>query len=250
VEERLQKLISQAGIASRRAAEQLIEAGRVTVNGKVAKLGDKADLSQDTVKVDGQTLKAPAEFIYILLYKPRGIVSTTIAQRQDKRRTVRDLVPVEGHLFTVGRLDANSEGLMLLTSDGELANQMTHPRYGHLKTYQVLVEGLPSEEKLERWRTGIMLEDKMTAPAKVRVLSNDHKGTWIEVVMREGRKRQIRDIASILGHPVNQLIRTKIDTLDISRMRPGEWRYLTPTEVRELKKSKTPKKPQNRKKNP
>jgi 23S rRNA pseudouridine2605 synthase len=234
VEERLQKLISQAGIASRRAAEDLIRAGRVTVNGNVAKLGDKADLARDTVRVDGEPLKAP-EFVYFLLYKPYGVVSTNKPQPQEKRRVVRDLIPHKGHLFTVGRLDADSEGLILLTNDGDLAEKLMHPRYGHRKTYEVLVVGTPDAKTLNAWRKGVDLDDGPTAPAKVRVIEQRAHDTRLEIVMREGRKRQIRRVASLLGHPVKQLIRTRIEFLEIGHLRPGQWRTLSPKEVRLLK---------------
>ena len=234
MEERLQKLISQAGIASRRAAEDLIRAGRVTVNGNVAKLGDKADLVRDTVRIDGEALKTP-EFVYFLLYKPYGVVSTNKPQPQEKRRVVRDLIPHEGHLFTVGRLDADSEGLILLTNDGDLADKLMHPRYGHRKTYEVLVVGTPDAKTLNAWRKGVMLDDGQTAPAKVRVIEQRANDTRLEIVMREGRKRQIRRVASLLGHPVKQLIRTRIEFLEIGHLRPGQWRTLSPKEVRLLK---------------
>jgi 23S rRNA pseudouridine2605 synthase len=238
VEERLQKLISQAGITSRRAAEDLIRQGRVTVNGKVAQLGDKADLSRDTVKVDGEPLKPP-EFVYFLLNKPRNVVSTNRHQPQEDRRIVRDLIPYEGHLFTVGRLDADSEGLILLTNDGELADRLMHPRYGHNKTYEVLVKGIPDPKTLEAWRQGIVLDEVRTAPAKVRVLEQRVNETRLEVVMREGRKRQIRRVASLLGHPVKRLIRVKIEFLEIAHLRPGQWRTLSPKEVRLLKQRRS-----------
>jgi pseudouridine synthase len=235
MEERLQKLISQAGIASRRAAEGLIEQGRVRVNGQVAKLGDKADLARDVVTVDGERLKAEPEFAYYLLYKPLGVLSSNRRFPNEKRRLVRELIPHEGHLFTVGRLDADSEGLILLTNDGDLANQLMHPRYGHTKTYRVLVEGTPAPRTLETWRNGVMLDDQRTAPARVRVLEEGKHDTWLEIVMREGRKRQIRRVAELLGHPAKQLIRVKIDFLDIGRLKPGEWRKLSAAEVRRLK---------------
>jgi 23S rRNA pseudouridine2605 synthase len=238
VEERLQKLISQAGIASRRAAEDLIRQGRVTVNEKVAQLGDKADLSRDTVKVDGETLKPP-EFVYFLLNKPRNVVSTNRRQPQEDRRIVRDLIPYKGHLFTVGRLDADSEGLILLTNDGDLADRLMHPRYGHNKTYEVLVEGIPAPKTLEAWRHGIVLDEERTAPAKVRVLEQRVNETRLEVVMREGRKRQIRRVASLLGHPVKRLVRVKIEFLEIGHLRPGQWRTLSPKEVRLLKQQRS-----------
>ena len=233
--ERLQKLISQAGIASRRAAERLIEAGRVTVNGQVAQLGDKADLAQDVVIVDGQRLKADPKLVYYLLNKPRGVISSNRRFPDQDRPIVRELVPHEGHLFSVGRLDADSEGLIILTNDGELANRLMHPRYEHTKTYHVLVEGAPLQPTLEQWRNGVLLDDKKTAPAKVRILSQDEDGTWLQIVMREGRKRQIRRVAELLGHPAKRLIRTKIAWLEIGHLRPGQWRELSAKEVRRLK---------------
>ncbi|NDJ76403.1 MAG: rRNA pseudouridine synthase [Chloroflexi bacterium] len=233
--ERLQKLISQAGITSRRAAEDLIRAGRVTVNGQVAQLGDKADLAHDVVVVDGKPLKANPDLVYILLHKPRGVVCTNKRQPYEKRPIVRDLVPHDGHLYTVGRLDAESEGLILMTNDGDLANQLMHPRYQHTKTYHVLVEGKPAPKTLDEWRNGVMLDDKRTAPAKVRVLSDKRDDTWLQVVLREGRKRQIRRVATQLGHPPKRLIRTKIEWLEIGHLKPGEWRHLSPKEVRMLK---------------
>jgi pseudouridine synthase len=235
VEERLQKLISQAGIASRRAAEDLIRQGRVTVNGQVAQLGSKAELARDVVKVDGEALRPP-EFVYYLLNKPRGVISTNKPQPQDNRRPVRDLIPHEGHLFTVGRLDADSEGLILLTNDGELADKLMHPRYGHTKTYEVLVEGIPSPKTLDAWRAGVMLDDERTAPAKVRVLEQRVNETVLQVIMREGRKRQIRRVASLLGHPVKRLVRTKIEFLEIAHLKPGQWRTLSSKEVQQLKR--------------
>lgn len=232
--ERLQKLLSQTGIASRRAAEDMIRAGRVTLNGKRAQLGDKADLSQDDVRVDGQPLKPP-EFVYYLLYKPRGVISSNKRQHQETRKLVRELIPHEGHLFTIGRLDVESEGLIIMTNDGALADRLMHPRYEHTKTYEVLVEGKPSPRALEQWRNGVDLDGKPTAPAKVRVLSERDDSTWLQVVLREGRKRQIRRVAGILGYPVRRLIRTKIEFLQIGHLKPGQWRMLSPKEVQQLK---------------
>ncbi len=236
MEERLQKLIAQAGIASRRAAEELIRQGRVTVNGRPARLGDKADLARDVVRVDGEPLKPP-KFVYYLLNKPRGVLSANKPFGEDKRPLVRDFVPYQGHLFTVGRLDVNSEGLILLTNDGDLAHKLMHPRYGHTKTYRVLVEGHPTRETLEKWRNGVFLEEKRTLPAKVRVLEVRKNDTWLEVVLREGRKRQIRRVAAMLGHPVKRLIREKIEFLELGHLKPGKWRELTPREVQQLKQA-------------
>ncbi len=237
MEERLQKLISQAGIASRRAAEDLIRAGRVTVNGEVATLGAKADLARDVVRVDGEPLRAP-QFVYYLLNKPRNVISSNKRPPGDRRQLVRELIPHEGHLFSVGRLDAESEGLILLTNDGELADKLMHPRYGHTKTYEVLVEGAPTPKTLEAWRNGVVIDGERTAPARVRVIEERPDDTRLEIVMREGRKRQIRRVASALGHPVKRLVRTKIEFLEIGHLRPGQWRELSPREVKLLKEGK------------
>ena len=237
MEERLQKLISQAGIASRRAAEVLITEGRVSVNGKIAQLGDKADLSRDTVRVDGEPLKPP-QFVYYLLNKPRYVITSNKRQHGDNRRLVIDLVPHTTHLFAVGRLDAESEGLILLTNDGELADRLMHPRYGHTKTYEVLVMGATADKTLEVWRRGVMLDDGMTAPAKVRVIDQKPSETLLQVVMHEGKNRQVRRVAERLGHPVKRLVRTKIEFLEIGHLKPGQWRELTPVEVQRLKESR------------
>ena len=241
-EERLQKLISQAGITSRRASEDLIKQGRVLVNGKTAKVGDKADLARDTVTVDGQKLKVEVEYVYYLLNKPYNVLSSNKRIGNEKRKLVIELVPHQGHLFTVGRLDADSEGLILLTNDGDLANHLMHPRYEHTKTYHVLVEGTPTEEALNIWRQGVTLDEKKAAPVKIKVLSNEPGETWLELVMREGRRRQIRRTSLMLGHATKRLLRVKIDMLEIGHLQPGQWRKLTPNEIRLLKQKTKPRK--------
>jgi pseudouridine synthase len=235
--ERLQKLLSQAGIASRRTAEDMIRAGRVTVNGQRAQIGDKADFARDMIKVDGEALTSPT-FVYYLLHKPRNVLSSNKRQGSEKRRLVRELIPHDGHLFTVGRLDAESEGLILLTNDGELADRLMHPRYGHQKTYEVLVNGHPPPNVLEMWRNGIELDNKKTLPAKVRVLEQREDDTRLQIVLREGRKRQLRRVASQLGYPVKHLIRTKIAFLEIGNLKPGQWRSLSTNEVHRLKQAR------------
>ncbi len=235
--ERLQKLMAQAGIASRRHAEEMIVKGHVTVNGHRANLGDKADLAVDDVRVDGTRLRVDDERIYIMLNKPMGIVTTVSAQAQEQRRTVRDLVPVEGHLYPAGRLDADSEGLVILTNDGDMALKLTHPRYDHPKVYEVALVGSVSDEVFDIWRRGVVLEDGPTKPVEIKVLSRDKEMTWVRITMREGRKRQIRRIATTLGHPVRQLIRTQFDILSLGNLKRGDWRYLTPSEVETLQKS-------------
>lgn len=233
MEERLQKLIARAGISSRRAAEELIETGQVTVNGKVAKVGDKADPEKDDIRVRGSRLKLNEKLRYIILYKKRGVVSSTVSQGD--RKTVVDIVHTNERLYPVGRLDIDSEGLVLLTNDGELTNRITHPRYGLEKTYKVQVLGKPSWITLEKWRNGITLEGEQTAPAKVRILAEQPKTTWLRVVIHEGKKRQIRRVAEALGHPVERLIRTHIGSLELGNLKPGEYRELTRGEVETLK---------------
>ncbi len=225
--ERLQKLMAQVGIASRRQSEGLIAQGRVTVNGVRAKLGDKADPAVDDVRVDGTQLRLDDKRVYIMLNKPMGIVTTIRAQDQEKRRTVRDLVPVEGHLYPVGRLDADSEGLIILTNDGELAQKLTHPRYEHPKTYEVGLVGSVADGAFDIWRRGVVLDDGPTKPVDIKVLTRDKDMTWIRIEMR----------ATTLGHPVRKLIRTQLDTLAMGGLKTGEWRYLTESEIVLLQKS-------------
>jgi len=245
MEERLQKLMAQAGLGSRRDCEELISAGRVIVNGKRAELGQKADPSVDRILVDGVPLKAPEAYQYIALYKPRNVLTTVEAP--DPRQTVRDLVPVQGTLYPVGRLDVDSEGLVLLTNDGDLANRLTHPRYAHEKEYKVLVARRPDDEQLDTWRRGVVLEDgHRTLPAQVIFLSAFGQGAWLKVILREGRKRQIREVGSLIGLPVVRIIRTRISTLHLGRLKPGEWRPLTPDEVNELKGEALPRPPTRR----
>ncbi len=235
MEERLQKILSRAGYGSRRACEAWIVAGRVTVNGVVATLGGKADPERDTILVDGQPMrKLPTNFVYIALHKPRGVLSDSGAAVD--RKTVRDLVSHPGHLFTVGRLDYDSEGLILLTNDGELANLLTHPRYGHEKEYRVLVMGCPDERQLAAMRYGVVLEDgHRTAPAQVEIESRSNDTTWLCVILREGRKRQIREMGQTIGVSVVRIQRVRIGSLLLGNLKPGEWRYLSGEEVRRLR---------------
>lgn len=237
MEERLQKILARAGYGSRRANEVLIEAGRVRVNGVVAALGAKADQAKDSITVDGTPLpKVMPEFIYIALHKPKGVLSDEDPNEPAPRATVRDLVPVPGHLFAVGRLDYDSEGLILMTNDGELANRLTHPRYEHEKEYRVQLAVHPDQEQLDTWRRGVVLEDGFkTAPARVTLDSFAGKGAWITVVLKEGRKRQIREVGKRIGLPVFRIMRVRIGTLELGNLKPRDWRHLTPEEVRSLK---------------
>ena len=233
MKERLQKVMARASAGSRRACEEFIRQGRVEVDGKTATLGQKADPSRQRIVFDGQPLSTPEPFMYIAIHKPRGVLA--VSQDDRGRRTVRDLVPVKGHLYPVGRLDVTSEGLVLLTNDGGLANLLTHPRYGYSKEYQAYIVGHPSERTLEKWRRGVFLDGKKTAPADVSVLRNERDHTWIRLVLREGRKRQIRRVAAILHHPVQRLIRVRVGPVRLGNLKPGEWRHLSENELRKLK---------------
>jgi pseudouridine synthase len=237
MEERLQKIMAEAGLGSRRHNEELIAAGRVKVNGRPARLGDKADPAVDRIEVDGQPLAVSQENIYVLLNKPRNVLSSLEDELESGRTTVRELIPLAGHLYPVGRLDKQSEGLMLLTNDGELAHLLTHPRYGHEKSYRVLIEGQLSPAELDSWRRGVMLDGEMTAPAGVEIESAQADHSWLRVTMREGRKRQIRRIAAQLGHAVNKLVRDRIGPLTLGELKPGEWRHLSEAELQALRNS-------------
>lgn len=224
--------MAQANIGSRRANEDLIRQGRVRVNGKACKLGDQADPRTDVIEVDGVKLDlVPQRKIYIALNKPMNVLSTNVGRRDDGRKTVRSLVPVEGHLFTIGRLDTESEGLMVLTNDGELTHRLTHPRYGHTKTYRATVYGLPSRETIEKWQNGVYLEEGKTAPCSVRIAKGGRDLSTLEIVMAEGKKRQIRRVASLLGHPVKRLVRTHIGKLALGALHSGEWRELSARDI-------------------
>jgi 23S rRNA pseudouridine2605 synthase len=237
MQERLQKLLAQAGYGSRRACEEFITEGRVRVNGQLAILGQKADLAVDKVMLDGKPLPAPEKLTYIALYKPRNIISSV--DDEVGRKTVRDLIPETGHLYPVGRLDWDSEGLTLMTNDGDLTNKLTHPRYGHQKEYKVLVARRPDPQQVQTWRRGVVLEDGYkTLPANVYVEAGAGKGAWLRITMGEGRKRQIREIGMLLGLPVVRIVRVRIGTLMLGNMKPGEWRHLTADEVAELKGEK------------
>jgi 23S rRNA pseudouridine2605 synthase len=241
MEERLQKLMAQAGLGSRRTCEELINAGRVSVNGKIALLGQKADPAVDRIMVDGIPLKSPQMYQYIALHKPRGVI--TAVKAQDARPVVRDLVNIPGTLYPVGRLDLESEGLVLLTNDGELANRLTHPRYQHEKEYRVLLATRPDNKQLETWRRGVVLEDgHRTLPARVTVEETQGQGAWIRVIMQEGRKRQIREVGAKLGLPVIRIIRIRIGSLRLGKLKPGEWRPLTEVEISSLKGIQKPPK--------
>ncbi len=249
MEERLQKILSHAGFGSRRACEELILSGRVRVNGQIARIGQKADPQSDRIEVDGQALQTAETLVYIALHKPRGVVST--ASDPFGRKTVLDLVDAPGRLYPVGRLDEDSEGLILLTNDGELANRLTHPRYGHEKEYRVLVARRPEPEQLEAWRRGVVLEDGTRAqPAQVQPLDTHGKGQWLRVIMKEGRKRQIRETGALLGLPVVRILRVRIGSLELGALKPRQWRYLSESEVANLRQGAPPERRARRSRKP
>ena len=252
---RLQKILSQAGVASRRAAERLIEEGRVSVNGRtVREMGVKADPVADDIRVDGRRLRRPERHRYILLNKPAGVVTT----RSDpqRRQTVLDLLAgVREYVYPVGRLDYDSEGLLLLTNDGDLAARLTHPRHQVERTYEAYVAGTPDDEAIDRLRRGIPLDGRRTLPAEVKLLSRPatHRGVRDErgkgpsdrrangvllITIREGRNRQVRRMCEAVGHPVRKLRRVRIGPITDRRLRVGEWRELTAAEVEKLKSGK------------
>jgi 23S rRNA pseudouridine2605 synthase len=234
--ERLQKILAHSGYGSRRACEDFITAGRVRVNGQIASLGQKADPAVDQITVDGKPIAAAEALTYIALYKPRNVLSAVEREQGDDRQTVRDLVDAPGHLYPVGRLDYESEGLVLMTNDGDLTNCLTHPRYGHEKEYRVLLAKRPDQEQLEAWRRGVVLEDGYkTASVEVRFETSQGKGAWVRVTMGEGRKRQIRETCRQLGLPIVRILRIRIGTMRLGNLKPRQWRHLTAQEVDELK---------------
>lgn len=238
--ERLQKILAQAGYGSRRACEDFISAGRVRVNGQLAELGQKADAAVDKITVDGRAIAAAESLIYVALYKPRNVLSTVEKERGDDRNTVRDMIELPGHIFPVGRLDFESEGLILMTNDGDLANRLTHPRYGHQKEYRVLLAKRPDRDQMDAWGRGVVLEDGYkTQPADVRYEAGQGKGAWVRVIMGEGRKRQIRETCKQLGLPIVRILRIRIGTLRIGTLKPRQWRFLSNDEINELKARET-----------
>ncbi len=248
--ERLQKVLAHAGVASRRACEDLIRQGRVTVNGAVVtELGTKVDPSRDRILVDGEPIRPRETPRYLLLHKPAGYLS--VMEDPRGRPDLGDLVDSSERLFPVGRLDMASEGLMLLTNDGDLANRLMHPRYEHAKTYLVLVRGQPPARALWKLRRGVELEDGWTRPARVEVVQGWPRElvgnwwhdtmpreagptTWLRITLREGRKREIRRMLSAIGHPVVRLIRVGLGPLRLGKLPPGESRPLTAHELRLL----------------
>lgn len=233
---RLQKYMADCGVASRRACESIIESGRVTVNGCPAHLGQSVDEENDLVLLDGRPLKLQERLVMLMLYKPRGVVSTL--NDEAGRRTVADYFrELPYRLYNVGRLDLNSEGLLLMTNDGSLANRLMHPRYGIHKTYRVVCDGVLSAGEIALLTNGVELEDGITAPANVfNVRRSSTGGTAFSITIREGRNRQIRRMLEAVGHRTLRLKREAYGNLTLGDLRPGEWRYLTEEELAALRK--------------
>jgi len=239
---RLNVFLAHANVASRRQADQLIASGQVQVNGQIVKtLGTKVDPRHDKIQVNGKSVAAaPAAFEYYLLYKPRGVLSTTADDRG--RKTVRQLVPSSQRLYPVGRLDRDSEGILILTNDGDLTHRITHPSFHVAKTYDVWVRGLVTPTVLEKWRQGgQIVDEKAVRPMQVMMKRQDGHTTYLQVVLHEGRKRQIREVARHFRLTVVRLIRTAFGPLTLGTLQPGQWRTLTPREVTGLRQASAPR---------
>ncbi|HEX3564987.1 MAG TPA: pseudouridine synthase [Acidimicrobiales bacterium] len=233
--ERLQKVLARIGLGSRRVCEDLIVEGRVTVNGEIPVLGRRVEVAVDRIELDGVPLPVLPGLVHYLVNKPAGVVTT--ADDPEGRPTVVDLVPAEPRVFSVGRLDMGTEGLLIMTNDGQLAHRLTHPSFGVPKEYLAEVEGAPAPTDIRRLREGIELDDGMTAPARVAVVAP----TLLRIVIHEGRNRQIRRMCEAIGHPVRRLVRTRIGPLADPSLGPGTWRLLTPAEVRNLAAAAVPR---------
>jgi pseudouridine synthase len=232
--ERLQKILSRAGVASRRASEQLMLEGRVTVNREtVRELGTKADPEHDDIRVDGRRINVATVLRYLLLNKPRGYVTTR--SDPEKRPTVIDLIGDHDYIYPIGRLDFDSEGLLLLTNDGDLAARLTHPSHGVARVYEARVAGVPDARDLQRLAKGIVIDGRPTAPAQVRLLGDHKNGAVLCITIREGRNRQVRNMCDAIGHPVDHLRRVAIGPIRDARLKLGHWRELSEKEVAALR---------------
>jgi len=230
-------VLARAGLASRRQAEKLIRDGRVSVNGKVVrKLGTQVVWGQDTIHVDGRLIRHLEPKVTIALNKPKRVL-TTSHDPKGRPTTTQLVKSIKARVFPVGRLDYHTEGLLILTNDGELSQHLQHPRFGIPKTYQAKVKGRPTAQVLDRLRSGVMLDGRRTAPAQVKTIGTTGTNTWLEITIREGRYRQIRRMCAALGHPVLKLKRIQYGPIRLGDLKPGTYRYLTPHEVKKLQKT-------------
>ena len=232
-EVRLQKFLAESGVASRRKSEELIDQGKVKVNGRVAMIGDKIDPKKDTVTVSGKKIVKTKTFTYVVLHKPRGFI-TTMSDEKDRKCVAELIKDVDGRVYPVGRLDKDSEGMLLFTNDGAFANAMTHPTKHVPKTYRVTVRPSISEEQITALTQGVIIEDRKTAPAEVRVITKEEGRVVLEIILYEGRNRQIRKMCEEVGLEVARLKRTAIGSIKLGMLKQGAWRHLTEDEVRKL----------------
>jgi len=231
--ERLQKVLAQTGLGSRRSCESYIRDGRVTVNGRVATLGMKADPAVDEIRFDGKLIETAEELVYIALYKPTGVLSSN--RSQGRKPTVFELVDISQRTFIIGRLDLDSEGLMILTNDGELTHRLMHPRYEHEKEYRVLLDRKPDKDQLSKLSKGVMLpEGVKSLPARIWREDSPANIPWVRIILRQGRKRQIREMMRTQKIKVRRLIRIRIGPIKLGNLQPGTWRYLSDTERKKL----------------
>jgi 23S rRNA pseudouridine2605 synthase len=234
MEQRLQKILAEMGVASRRKAEEIIIEGRVTVNGQVAVIGSKADPLKDHIKLDGKLLTSTEKKVYYILNKPKNVV--TSLSDPEGRPTINDFLGgIRQRVYPVGRLDYDSEGMLILTNDGELAHGIMHPSKKIPKTYLVKIKGKLEPENMEKLRRGIRLDRVITAPAKVKAIKKTEQNSWIEMVIYEGKKRQIRRMLEKVGHSVIRLMRIRIDGVEMGDLRPGAYRRMLPLEIDRLK---------------
>ena len=235
MQERIQKIIARAGVTSRRKAEELILQGRVTVNGQVVnELGSKADAVRDHIKVDGKLIRPKQPQVYLMLNKPRGYV-TTLSDPEGRPMVLNLLKGVKHRVFPVGRLDYDTEGLLLLTNDGDLAHALMHPSYEVPKTYLAKVKGVLTDEEIKKLEKGVPLPDGKTAPCRIKKIRKTHENSWLEVTLHEGKKRQVRRMLESAGHSVLKLKRIRYAFLELAGLLPGQYRYLIPPEVKRLK---------------
>ena len=232
-EVRLQKFLAESGVASRRKSEELIEQGKVKVNGRLAMIGDKVDPKKDTITVSGKKIVKTKTFTYVVLHKPRGFI-TTMNDEMDRKCVAELIKDVPGRVYPVGRLDRDSEGMLLFTNDGAFANAMTHPTKHVPKTYRVTVRPSISEDQITALTQGVIIDDRKTAPAEVRVVTKEEGRVVLEIILYEGRNRQIRKMCEVVGREVARLKRTAIGSIKLGMLKQGAWRNLTEDEVRKL----------------